>query len=889
MIDNGHGTADLSATRFGESPAQEHRNRGEVIASGAALVALVLGVPLVLLLMAGAPPVPSSVPDRDALTQPITSSMLVSVLVAVVWLVWLLFVVCVALEIMAALRGGMARPVPLGGPVQRLARTLVGALLLAGVTIGPAASAAPVSGSPVSSTSVSTVEATPELGDTAAPDDEADDEATKGSLVGKKVYVVQAPKGGYHDNLWDIAERHLGDGRRYKEIYELNHHRTQADGSTLHLARLIQPGWELVMPEDATGVPRVHAQEHAPGGAGQRGSQQSTGEVTPDPEAPTVEVDSSNEIAGLVGGGLLAAGIVGSLIALRRRRIGRDPAASAAQAEVWFRVSATPARADALDCTLRQLATRCLNENIPLPSIYAVVLDDTHVELMLAPARTDTCSGWEALDDGRSWRGEVDRSPAPHVVAPYPALVSLGVDASGRDVLVDLEAAGGVVSLVGAGQLVSEVAAAIAVQAATSAWSDAVEVTASHLSPALAEVGDERIRLVDDLTTILPELEEGIGRLRDGVLTGRLSRRGWVPSHLLVAAGAQEAGVIERLAALTGASRQAFAVVVAGESPAARWHLRVDDSGVLTVPALGLSVVANRISAAELDAVAELFAAGRETPRDDGSRPLVPQTQRPSDDADWAAGSRRVGVVGPIAVEGLGGLDDVRRAEATEVVAFLALHPTPVHPHVLAGAIWPRGVTDDVRDAALERVMLAFGTDPEGRNHLRRDPEGRYTLGPDVVCDWDSLRTMLARSRQAASPRHERDLLDRALTMVRGEPFAGRPPGRYAWLAATGVERAMRALVVDAAHRLAMLRLDDDDPSGARVAVGDGLRLEPTSLLLWRDMLRSAHRLDAVAGVRRVVDEMSATLEQFAVPLDPETEALIDELLPGLRSLRASG
>ena len=41
-------------------------------------------------------------------------------------------------------------------------------------------------------------------------------------MVGKKVYVVQPPEGRYHDNLWDIAEQHLGDGRRWQEIFELN-------------------------------------------------------------------------------------------------------------------------------------------------------------------------------------------------------------------------------------------------------------------------------------------------------------------------------------------------------------------------------------------------------------------------------------------------------------------------------------------------------------------------------------------------------------------------------------------------------------------------------------------------------------------------------------------
>src|SRR5699024_1968558 len=64
-------------------------------------------------------------------------------------------------------------------------------------------------------------------------------------------------EGRYHDNLWDIAERTMGEGRRYHDIFELNKGRDQPDGQELTLARLIQPGWLLVMPEDATGVERV--------------------------------------------------------------------------------------------------------------------------------------------------------------------------------------------------------------------------------------------------------------------------------------------------------------------------------------------------------------------------------------------------------------------------------------------------------------------------------------------------------------------------------------------------------------------------------------------------------------------------------------------------------
>jgi hypothetical protein len=86
--------------------------------------------------------------------------------------------------------------------------------------------------------------------------------------------------------------------------------------------------------------------------------------------------------------------------------------------------------------------------------------------------------------------------------------------------------------------------------------------------------------------------------------------------------------------------------------------------------------------------------------------------------------------------------------------------------------------------------------------------------------------------------------------------------------------------VTDAAHRLAEI-LRDDDPSGAGAAAEAGLRLEPTCLLLWRDLLSSQYGRDGAAGAQRVLDDMGTTLEEYAVPTDPETDALIEELIPG--------
>jgi hypothetical protein len=64
------------------------------------------------------------------------------------------------------------------------------------------------------------------------------------------VYEVQR-----RDTLWRIAECHLGDPLRWREIYELNRGLPQADGRTLTDPDTIRPGWALRLPADATGLP----------------------------------------------------------------------------------------------------------------------------------------------------------------------------------------------------------------------------------------------------------------------------------------------------------------------------------------------------------------------------------------------------------------------------------------------------------------------------------------------------------------------------------------------------------------------------------------------------------------------------------------------------------
>jgi hypothetical protein len=324
-------------------------------------------------------------------------------------------------------------------------------------------------------------------------------------------------------------------------------------------------------------------------------------------------------------------------------------------------------------------------------------------------------------------------------------------------------------------------------------------------------------------------------------------------------------------------------VLVAGDHAGARWRLQVDEHGTLTVPLLGLTLTANRVSPAQVEAVAELFAAAREVDHpDEGDRVSITEPLRGHDDSAWAAASRRVGVLGVLTVQGAGALADERSELATELVAYLALHPAGVHPTVLAGALWPRGVTADVRDATIERTRSWLGTAVDGSHVLRADADGRLSLYDGVVCDWDCARNLFLRARRAPAHREEAELLRRGLQLARSHAFAQVPPGRYGWVAQEDIPRTVTRVVVDAALRLVDL-LAEGEPDGAAQAALAGLRVSPGDQRLWRALVRARYDVSGVAGVQQTLTEMADGIR--SAPLEAETEALINELMPDVGTL----
>ena len=68
-----------------------------------------------------------------------------------------------------------------------------------------------------------------------------------------KYYVVPPPVNGKTESLFEIATKTLRDRNRYAEIIALNNSRLQPDGQRLESPDVLETGWILQLPEDASG------------------------------------------------------------------------------------------------------------------------------------------------------------------------------------------------------------------------------------------------------------------------------------------------------------------------------------------------------------------------------------------------------------------------------------------------------------------------------------------------------------------------------------------------------------------------------------------------------------------------------------------------------------
>ncbi|ROO60217.1 hypothetical protein EDC02_2076 [Micromonospora sp. Llam0] len=152
-----------------------------------------------------------------------------------------------------------------------------------------------------------------------APDVSSTQDPAAGGIV--RYYVVGQRPGGERDFLFAIAARTLGDGRRYPEIFDLNVGRPQPDGGRLTDPTVLEPGWVLLLPDDARG-PGVR---YGPLPAPDRASAA--------PQLPAADnarqPDPGSELLLRGGAAMVAVGLFALAVLVLRRGGGRRPATRA--------------------------------------------------------------------------------------------------------------------------------------------------------------------------------------------------------------------------------------------------------------------------------------------------------------------------------------------------------------------------------------------------------------------------------------------------------------------------------------------------------------------------------------------------------------------------------
>ncbi len=406
------------------------------------------------------------------------------------------------------------------------------------------------------------------------PVDEA--HATTGSA--SENYTVR--KG---DTLSEIALDHLGDAHAYPRIVKASRTIPQPGGRHLTDPDVIDVGWTLAIPqtstdsqkEPATSAPPAQPEDEAAPAPSAKASASaevsaSTGPVivaspaaTPAQPAPgtttsapvtrvpetaasvTAEEEPSTPgwlVTGLVGAGGLLAGSLWLALGrrraaqLRRRRPGRMIATPPPELDPIDKTLRTEGAAAALDVAfldeaLRRLAARQGRAGQPMPHLAAVEQADDVIRLHLAdPA--DLSEPWHQAPDRLRWEIPTDADLTevgpldPALPAPYPQLVTLGLDDHGHRWLYNLEEAG-VLRVTGDPARARDFARHTAAELAVHPWTRDVQVECVGIAAEAVALNPRRVRHHDtsDITAhVIADTVAMIDRTREANLdihTGR--------------------------------------------------------------------------------------------------------------------------------------------------------------------------------------------------------------------------------------------------------------------------------------------------------------------------------------------------------------------------------
>jgi LysM repeat protein len=946
------------------------------IASLIAIAAVLVGVPALLILVAGNPlPTPEQWSSMMSFTPDYGSQIFLTKFIpCIAWLAWLLFAVPFLIELFGAVSGWSAPRLPVFRGQQQLAATLITAVALmfaGGLAIGgpaPAANANEAHGPSASTTTAAqTLEDTVEDVETAVPPAAA---TPAPAPTVDEERVVQSG-----DTLWGIAEEELGDGNRYPDI---------AAASNIADPSYILPGWNVTIPGVATAAPApapapapepapaetpeavtpdVAAPAEAPvaqgGAGGAAGGTEQAATATPSPSSSgtssgagddAADVDEIDEAiplrtAGGIGG-ILAAGLLGALgmrrlVQRRRRKTNEriampDPESEISSMEMELRMVENLELED-IDHVMRGLQIWAEETDTALPHILAVRLEASEIALYLTEPADLPAPFVLAAEDRTAWIVKPGTAIAPvrKVVSPYPALASIGTDAAGGVLLIDLEELGAL-SVTGDEEVARGILNALSVELAENPWSDEIQVTLVGMPAGLArDLNAFRVSHVDDVDTLMKHIRADLDRRAeifaeddlDGARDARVTsntNESWAP-HVIILGEVPDAEVQEELAELVARVPRLGLATVSNWLQAKSSELHVESIEQATVTTAGgppLPFIPQALMGRELELIHGMFATttapaapapaplvevpveaavseattAAETPAEAFPVPVGQEadveteeafdgaTDHDVDDAvassapDWIPPYVRI--LGPVDVSPLAD-PDAMPERGPEVMAYLAL-TSPVSGATFGADFYPnsKSQSNSLRQG-VKRVRNGIGRAPDGESLIPENNARKgYRIHDAVRSDWGDFKQLIGPDLRKTS----NDDLVAALRLVRGQPFAGVNTQR--WWHWIGIhQETMIAEILDAADELGRRALENEDVMQTRFAAKVSQTVEPAAESGWRNEMRAAWLSRDINEFQTIVTKLNSFLDSFDddYDMEPETQELVAEAMADLQ------
>ncbi|PKQ24850.1 MAG: hypothetical protein CVT65_00575 [Actinobacteria bacterium HGW-Actinobacteria-5] len=769
------------------------------------LAGIVAGMPVLLVAVhnLGAPRIGWSWQGLlQALMSPDDGTLMLTLFKVAGWVSWVILTTAVVLEV-----GARARRLPVPqirglGVAQGMARNLVAAaaiLFVAGTSL--TSHPTPVGAAP--HTAVAPAELPAHAAPLAAPGQRHSD------------HTVTVHKG---DTLSEIALEETGKASNYPKLFKASKATAQPGGRHLSDADLILPGWKITIPDasvkspaerrhktpapDADPTPRVPAEK-----AGTSSPAPDTAERSAEPTSASsapADQDVASEpgqaagdgsapvwlLSGLAGAGSLLAGSLWLAVRRRRatqfrsRRPGRmiaAPPPELAPVEKTLAHAGSPTGSLVLfiDEVLRRMVAGFTTAGQELPELVGVDAAPTRLTVRFRKA-VRLPQVWEQVDveDGLVWRinRDVDldqvgpaESDAP---PPWPQMVTLGWDSLGWR-LVNLEALG-VASITGDPVYAADLARYLVSELAVSPWSRDVEIDCLAICEELPGLAPARVHFHSDAAVIADRVASAVAtadRLAEADITNietaraTFAREELWDSRVLVtsALDAEHLEVLTRLVT-DQQGRTATSVVLVDEAMQPTGiEMRLTETGRIEVPALGLDLVVNGLTAAEARGCVDLVAAGL-----DFTDTSIPAREDP-DNEEWAsfcneAGSLREELTVPRGSGAddaslLPGPDEVYVAGTANTVEDLAALAPSVPAEVRAKV----EAVDPTLDADLEQWWADSCDRPKlqvlGRVKVRVGPSGEPVRAADRLQWYTEIVAYLSTRPHGATSEEASDAL----------------------------------------------------------------------------------------------------------------------------------